>query len=92
MQDWECPNCDAWLQSPTNRHHYCPGLKGLAAPFVLKGTAAKVEAIGREDYVGTDIPQRDGEGNVVMAIETTRDDGTDVAVLAPTATGSIHDG
>jgi hypothetical protein len=49
------------------------------------GVAGKVEARDREDYVGRDMVQTDGEGRPVMSVVTTRDDGTDVAVLAPCA-------
>lgn len=92
---WICPNCDetdvTYEQRPHSRYHTCRGLRGLSAPFIADGTKAKVEAVDREDYVGTDIPQRDGEGNVVMAIVTTRDNGQDCDVLAPTATGKRGD-
>jgi hypothetical protein len=54
--------------------------------MIPAGIACKVEAVEREDYVGSDIPQVDGEGRPVMALVTTRDDGQDCTVLAPTAT------
>jgi hypothetical protein len=44
-----------------------------------------VEAVEREDYVGKEVVTTDGEGRPVMAVETTRDDGNDVAVFAPCA-------
>lgn len=88
-QRWYCPNCtltDVTHESrPHSRMHACAGLAGLTAPMVPAGTRAKVEAVPREDYVGRDVPHRDMDGNVVMAVRTTRDDGEDVAVLAPTA-------
>lgn len=87
---WECPACDA--QQVTHDQalpmHACAGLRGLTAPFVPAGTRAKHEVRGREDYLGRDIPQIDGEGNVVMSVVTTRDEGEDCTVLAPTATGA----
>jgi hypothetical protein len=43
----------------------------------------KVEAKVREDYVGTDHAQYDEDGRPVSAVETTRDEGNHVAVLAP---------
>lgn len=49
------------------------------------GTRAKVVAVERGDYVLDERVQTDGDGRPVMAIETTRDDGIDVAVLAPMA-------
>jgi hypothetical protein len=57
--------------------------------MVPAGTSCKVEALEREDYVAGDMVQTDGDGRPVMSVVTTRDDGTDMAVLAPTATGSL---
>jgi hypothetical protein len=54
--------------------------------MVLEGTKAKVETHEREDYIGTD-DVRLHEGRPVMSVVTTRDDGQDVAVFAPTANG-----
>lgn len=86
---WECPNCDleevTREPQPHVRMHSCRGLKGLTAPMVPAGTKAKVEAIERGDYVRGDLVQTDGDGRPVMAILTTRDDGQDCSVLAPTA-------
>lgn len=89
---WECPNCTATDVTPANvgnRFHTCPGLKGLTAPLIPAGTRAKVEARERDDYVGADMVQTDGEGRPVMSVVTTRDDGTDCAALAPCATASF---
>jgi len=87
---WTCPNCtftDVTHEAEVHsRFHNCRGLKGLSAPMVEDGTKAKVEAHERDDYVGTDLVQTDGEGRPVMSITTTRDEGEDVAVLAPSAT------
>ena len=85
-----CPNCPAEgiSRDPNPAHqvfHQCPGLRGLTAPMVEDGLDCKVEAVKREDYEGTDRAARDGEGNVVMAVRTTRDDGEDRVVFAPTA-------
>lgn len=66
--------------------HRCRGLAGLLAPLVPEGTRGKVEAIERGDYVRDEVVQRDAEGRPWMAVEVTRDDGTDRAVLAPCAT------
>jgi hypothetical protein len=89
-QRWECPNCpqthvtnDARPHTP---FHDCRGLKGLTAPFVTAGRKVKVEALEREDYVGNEMVQVDGDGRPVMSVQTTHDDGTDLAVLAPCAT------
>jgi hypothetical protein len=54
------------------------------APFILEGTKAKVEVKEPEDYVGRNIPQTDADGRPVAAVVTTRDDGQDTLVLAPT--------
>lgn len=57
--------------------------------MVPEGTRCETVVSPREDYVGSDIPHRDGEGNVVMNAITTYDDGhTDCTVYASTATGS----
>ena len=87
---WECPNCqheDVTHEArPHTRFHTCPGLRGLTAPMIPAGTRAKVEAVEREDYIGTEDVQLDPErGRPVMSVVTTRDDGQDVAVFAPTA-------
>ncbi len=87
---WECPNCaqeDVTHEArPHTRFHTCKGLRGLTAPMIPAGTRAKVEAIEREDYVGTEDVQLDPErGRPVMSVVTTRDDGQDVTVFAPTA-------
>lgn len=90
---WECPNCDftdvTREHAPHSRFHNCAGLAGLSAPMVPAGTRAKVEAFDREDYIGGELVQFDGEGRPVMSVVVTRDEGTDVAVYAPTARGSF---
>lgn len=88
---WYCPNCrkeDVTHEPrPHSRFHVCPKLRGLTAPMVPLGTNAKVELREREDYVNGDAVQLDPElGRPVMSVVTTRDDGQDVAVFAPTAT------
>lgn len=87
---WECPNCDftdvTHEVQPHSRFHNCPGLRGLSAPMVPAGTRCKVEALEREDYVRGELVQTDANGRPVMSVQTTRDDGTDLAVYAPTAT------
>lgn len=88
---WYCPNCSATDVTrearPHSRFHTCPGLRGLSAPMIEVGTKAKVELREREDYVGSEEVQLDPERRrPVMSIVTTRDNGQDVAVFAPTAT------
>jgi hypothetical protein len=90
---WECPNCGTTAvtrQGEPNRFHMCRGLRGLTAPLVPAGTKAKVEVRDRDDYVGSEVVQTDGEGRPVMSVVTTRDDGQDVAVYAPCATARIE--
>lgn len=88
-QRWECPNCPLKQVThegqPHSRFHACKGLKGLTAPMVPAGTRCKVEAVEREDYVGREKVTVDGDNRPVMAVQTTRDEGTDVAVFAPCA-------
>lgn len=89
-QRWECPNCDdtavTTTAEPHTQFHVCRGRRGVWAPMVPAGTRCKVEVLDREDYVGTScLPQTDGEGRPVMAVEVTRDEGNDVAVLVPCA-------
>lgn len=89
-QQWYCPNChltDVTTEArPHTRFHSCPGLHGLTAPMLPSGTKAKVTAHEREDYIGNEIVQTDNRGRPVMSVVTTRDDGTDAIVFAPTAT------
>lgn len=84
---WECPNCElkqvTTEANPHTRFHNCKGLKGISAPMVPSGTACKVEAIEREDYVRKETVQYNDEGRPIMAVVTTRDEGQDCAVLAP---------
>lgn len=88
-QQWVCPNCsqtDVTHEArPHSRFHTCAGLRGLTAPFVPEGTSCKVVAHDRDDYVGNDIVQTDANGRPVMSVVTTRDDGVDTIVFAPTA-------
>lgn len=94
-QRWSCPNCtlvDVTHEArPHSRFHACRGLRGLTAPMVPEGTRCKIEIVERGDYVRGDRVQCDGDGRPVMAVQTTRDDGIDCAVLAPIATGRRHE-
>ncbi|MFH8805235.1 hypothetical protein ACH4F6_37795 [Streptomyces sp. NPDC017936] len=86
-QRWVCPNCPATARTvgADNRFHPCPGLAGLLAPMVLDGVRCEIRAVVREDYVSGEDVRLDGEGRPVMAVVTTRDDGQDCTVYAPTA-------
>ncbi len=90
---WYCPNCtttDVTRRADVHQQmHNCPGLKGLIAPLLEVGTAGKVVAKEREDYVGREDVQLDPDGRPVMAVETVRDEGTDLIVFAPTASARI---
>lgn len=84
----ECPNCDLQLLVKNSDGiqpvlHRCAGLNGFQAPMVPLGQKCKVEAVEREDYVGREDVEYDEAGRPIMAVETTREDGNDVAVFAP---------
>ena len=94
-----CPRCThRALGAPTHgpigggttHVHVCGGLGGLVAPLIPEGTRAKTEAVPRGDYIGTEVVQRDEDGRPWMAVEVTRDDGTDRTVLAPCARARGH--
>jgi hypothetical protein len=96
FQDLQCPNCGKSEQVrslPSNaaRMHPCPKLGGMIAPLIRTGTSAKVEIRLREDYVGQELVQTDDRGRPVMSVITTRDNGQDAIVFAPTATGRVGD-
>lgn len=93
-QHWVCPNCTATAVTTgqPNRFHECAGLRGLLAPMVPEGLNCAVTAVEREDYQGNEDVRTDGEGRPVMAVRTTRDDGEDVVVFAPTAYAHIRQG
>jgi hypothetical protein len=86
---WSCPNCDAQAVTYSTRlpHHNCPHIPGLMSPLIKAGVRAKVEAVEREDYIGDELVQLDANGRPIMSVITTRDDGQDCAIYAPTATG-----
>lgn len=87
-----CPNCTTTAVThesrPHTEFHNCRGLKGIIAPMVHAENAdVKVEAFEREDYIGGEVGlRRDGDNRPIMAVRTTRADGSyDTAVMAPTA-------
>lgn len=86
-----CPAHDVTrLAEPHTRFHSCPAHGGMTMPLVREGERVKVVLNDREDYVGDasdDLTWH--EGRPVMSVTTTRDDGEDVAVYAPTARGGI---
>lgn len=91
IHEWICPNCGKEDQTrevrPHSRFHICPKMGMLSAPMLPKGQAAKVVAVEREDYVGTEKVRLNAEGRPIMSIVTVRDNGQDAVVFAPTATG-----
>lgn len=94
IRDWYCPSCGQTDQTrelePHTRFHVCPRLRFMTVPFLEAGTKGKIELHEREDYIGDELVQRDPElGRPVMNMETTRDEGTDLRVYAPTAHARI---
>jgi rubredoxin len=90
IRDWYCPNCTLRQRTreakPHVRMHICPGTHYLTVGMLEVGTAGKVEAKLREDYVGDELVQMGPEdGKPYMNVTTTRDEGQDVVVFAPTA-------
>lgn len=89
VQDWVCPNCGATDRTrearPHTRMHTCPAVGMLTAPMLPAGVAGKVEAREREDWTNGDHVRLNADGRPIMSLVTTRDDGTDVVVFAPTA-------
>jgi len=90
--EFYCPNChledvmDKPLPPGGTRFHVCPALHGINAPLLPRGVPAMVVAREREDYVGKEVGVlMDDRGKAIMSVETIRDNGTDVAVFAPTA-------
>lgn len=91
-QLWECAEqCGAAARTVDSKipHHPCPNHGGVMLALVRKGTKAAYVPVPREDDVRDEVIQPVRErrrGQVLMAIDTVRDDGYDRAVLAPTAT------
>lgn len=86
-QEWYCPRCKEHAVTVDDKvpFHHCAGLRGLFYGLIPVGQSAKVTAMEREDYIGTEDVQFDGEGRPTMSVVTTRDDGQDCVVYAPTA-------
>lgn len=90
---WSCPNCTSAARTVDTKTpmHRCREMRNLLIPLVPEGTRCKIEAVEREDYVGRELVQTDAEGRPVMAVVTTRDDGQDCTVYAPTARADRSD-
>jgi hypothetical protein len=86
---WRCPNCGREKRTQKPAHiphvplHQCPRLRGTWVPFLEEHTKGRLEVVERGDYVGSDLPQTDGEGRPVQAVITHRDSGQDCRILAP---------
>lgn len=89
---WSCPRCPvtAVTHDDALPMHRCRGMRGLHAPLTPDGVRCKVEAVVREDYVGGELVQTDGDGRPISAVVTTREGGQDCAVLAPCATVGVN--
>ena len=87
--DWRCPACGKTDRTrearPHTRYHQCTKLGGMLAPMLDARIPAKVEAVERGDYIGSEDVQLDQNGRPIMAVVTTRDDGDDRLVFAPCA-------
>lgn len=81
---WECPNCQERMATDGTPDkpilHPCAGLKGFLAPMVPEGADCKVEAVERGDYLNGEDVRLDGEGRPIMAVVTTRADGSNDCV------------
>jgi hypothetical protein len=86
---WYCPSCGltdvTHEPRPHSRFHSCAKFGGLAVPMLPLGVKGKHEAVMRQDYVGAEKVQTDDAGRPVMSVITTRDEGQDCTVYAPTA-------
>lgn len=92
-KDWVCAKgCGSHARTVDDKlpHHRCREMAGLMVALIPAGTKAKVEAVERGDYVGTDLVQRDAEGRVWMSTVVTRDEGQDCTVYAPCATATTE--
>lgn len=96
---WECPSCGmqdvTHEPRPHTRMHPCRALAGFTAPMVeVHGIELKKHSVvhrvnEREDYIGGELVQLDGNGRPVMSISTERADGSnDLHVYAGTAQGA----
>ena len=98
MRRFQCPSCDRQLAvddiDTRQRMHPCKKLAGMLAPFVeitgleLNPRVARHLVVEREDYIGSELVQYDGNGRPVMAVITERADGSNDRIVFPAqATG-----
>lgn len=90
---WHCPSCgllDVTREArPHSRMHPCRALAGLSVPMLPHGVRGEHRARDREDYVGDERVQLDGNGRPVMNVATVREDGEDCTVYAPLAAAQL---
>ena len=88
---WYCPACDSAARTSDLKTpmHPCKGLAGLMVPLVPVGTKAKHTAVEREDWIGREAVQVDGNGRPMMSVRTETADSLSTTVYAPTAQGSM---
>lgn len=95
IKNWRCPNCGREKRTQKPAHvprvplHQCPRLRGAWVPFLEDGVNGRLELVERGDYVGSDVPQTDGEGRPVAQVVTHRDNGRDCIILAPCAVARV---
>lgn len=91
--EWYCSKCDSAAHTFDSKvpHHPCSGFAGIMVPLIPRGQKAKVEAIEREDYIGKEDVQYDGNGRPIMSVVVTREDGQDCTVFAPVARAKGND-
>lgn len=90
---WECPSCDSAARTFDQKTpmHPCKGLAGLMAPLLPTGERGQHVAVEREDWIGKEMVQYDGNHRPVMAIRTETAESLSTTVFAPTATASVRD-
>lgn len=95
VRRWWCPACKfehtTKTAKPHTPMHTCAKAAGMTVPLLPLGTKGKVELHEREDYVGAEDVQYDENGRAIQSVITTRDEGQDTTVYAPTALMSSRD-
>ncbi len=88
---WFCPSCDAAARTVDSKTpmHPCAGLAGLVAPLLPEGQRGQHTAVEREDWIGRELVQYDGNGRPMMSVRTETEDSLSTTVYAPTATGRV---
>jgi|SRR5882757_8198 len=89
-QVWVCPYCPSSIKTKgagaRTPLHECPAKAGFRLPMLAQGERGDVRLVEREDYVGGEDVQTDGDGRPIMRAEVEHADGhCDTYVYAPTA-------